>query len=145
MRLRWGGFNHPIINAAAKFLIRAAIKLASVPHAFSLLAYSANQPVGLANCFDGFSTFKGLPLINIHDLVVVPPFRGQGIGQMLLKTIQDIAVEKGCCKLTLEVLSNNARANSSICKNLRSKVINLIQMPGLQSFGSCIEHHEQRI
>ena len=38
-------------------------------------------PVGLINCFEGYSTFKAQPLLNVHDIVVHPRVRVQGIGQ----------------------------------------------------------------
>jgi len=37
----------------------------------------------------------------------------QGISQMMLEKVEEIAKEKGCCKITLEVLSNNEVAKSS--------------------------------
>jgi len=64
-------------------------------------------PVGLANCFMGFSTFAARPLVNIHDLVVLPGYRGKGIGQALLQAVEQIAKERGCCKLVLEVRTDN--------------------------------------
>ena len=66
--------------------------------------------VAIANCFVGFSTFLGRPLINIHDLAVLPEYRGRGIGKQLLQRIEQKALELGCGKLTLEVLENNHRA-----------------------------------
>ena len=67
-------------------------------------------PVGLINCFAGFSTFAAQPLLNIHDLVVRAEARGQGVGQALLDWAALRGRELGCCKLTLEVLSSNAPA-----------------------------------
>jgi ribosomal protein S18 acetylase RimI-like enzyme len=74
------------------------------------LAYSGEQPAGLAICLLGFSTFRAKPLINIHDIAVHPDFRGQGIGQALLDAVADHARGQGCCKVTLEVRSDNVRA-----------------------------------
>lgn len=68
------------------------------------------EAVGLINCFTGFSTFAAQPLLNIHDIVVRAECRGQGIGRALLGWAEQRAKELGCCKLTLEVLSNNAIA-----------------------------------
>lgn len=90
--------------------------LARLPHAFSLIAYVEGQPAGLANCFEGFSTFACKPLINIHDLCVSPEFRGLGLSQKLLATVEEIALAKGCCKITLEVLGNNEVAKSAYRK-----------------------------
>jgi GNAT superfamily N-acetyltransferase len=77
------------------------------------LAWQDGQAVGLINCFTGFSTFAARPLLNIHDLVVRRERRGQGIGRALLAWAEQLATELGCCKLTLEVLSNNAQARAA--------------------------------
>lgn len=84
--------------------------LAGVPHFHSALAWQGDEAVGLINCFAGFSTFAARPLLNIHDIVVRDARRGAGIGQALLAWAEGRARELGCCKLTLEVLSNNRRA-----------------------------------
>ena len=88
-------------------------ELSILPHAFSILAYVDDQPAGLANCFEAFSTFSCRPLINIHDLVVVSEYRGMGLSQKLLESIEEIAKSKGCCKLTLEVLADNKIAKAA--------------------------------
>ena len=85
-------------------------------YAFTFLAFTAQQALGLANCFESFSTFAGRPIINIHDFVIKKEFRGQGISQTMLKEIEKFAQEKGCCKLTLEVLENNEAAKKSYSK-----------------------------
>ena len=58
----------------------------------------------------GFSSFRGKPLINIHDVAVSPAARGQGIGRKLLAAVETEARSLGCGKVTLEVRSDNARA-----------------------------------
>jgi ribosomal protein S18 acetylase RimI-like enzyme len=75
-----------------------------------ILAYENEIAVGLAICFEGFSTFYAKPLINIHDFVVLPNYRGKGIAKLMLDQIQSIAQERNCCKITLEVLEGNYRA-----------------------------------
>lgn len=87
-------------------------ELAKLPYAFSCLAYVDGTPAGLINCFEAFSTFKCKPLINIHDITVITEFRGLGISHLMLKEVEEIATSKGCCKLTLEVLSKNTIAKS---------------------------------
>ena len=81
--------------------------LAANPHAFSLLARLDGRAVGLANCFIGYSTFAAAPLVNIHDLAVLPGHRGAGIGKALMAAIEAEALKRGACKVTLEVLSGN--------------------------------------
>jgi ribosomal protein S18 acetylase RimI-like enzyme len=80
------------------------------PTTIIFLAYEGEKAVGIAVCFLGFSTFAARPLINIHDLAVLPTHRGQGIGRLLLDKVGRKARELGCCKLTLEVLENNHAA-----------------------------------
>lgn len=85
--------------------------LQSSPIAYSFLAYDENKlPVGLLNSFLGYSTFNAAPLLNIHDLVVHPEYRGKGIAKQLMRAAENQAKDLGCCKLTLEVLENNAVA-----------------------------------
>ncbi|MFM7403021.1 MAG: GNAT family N-acetyltransferase [Erythrobacter sp.] len=81
--------------------------LAANPQAFSMLARLDDAAVGLANCFMGYSTFAAAPLVNIHDLAVLPGHRGAGIGRALLAAIETEALKRGACKITLEVLSGN--------------------------------------
>jgi ribosomal protein S18 acetylase RimI-like enzyme len=82
------------------------------PTTLVFLAFVAGAPAGLAICFRGFSTFAARPLINIHDLAVLPEHRGHGVGRLLLDAVADKGRALGCCKLTLEVLENNERARS---------------------------------
>lgn len=100
----------PLTEEVKKNVVK---ELSKLPHAFSVLAYSDGIPVGLANCFETFSTFLCKPIVNIHDLVVSKEFRGNGISQKLLEKIEEIAREKNCCKITLEVLSGNEAAKKS--------------------------------
>lgn len=79
-------------------------------HVFSLLAFDGDQPVGVANCVEGFSTFAAKPLMNIHDIAVIEPYRGKGVAKKLLEEVKTLAEFRGCVKLTLEVLENNDRA-----------------------------------
>ena len=84
--------------------------LAARPQAFSVLAFVGDQPVGLINCIEGFSTFACRPLVNVHDVAVLAGFRGQRVGEQMLALVEQIAQERGACKLTLEVLAGNASA-----------------------------------
>lgn len=86
--------------------------LRQVPGALVLLARAAEEPVGVAVCFTGFSTFRARGLLNIHDLAVLPAWRGRGIGRRLLDTVVAIARQRGYCKATLEVRADNASARA---------------------------------
>lgn len=88
-------------------LKRLAPALSEHPTTLILLAYDGARPVGIAACFRGFSTFAARPLLNLHDLAVIPEYRGRGVGRMLLAAVEAKARELGCCRVTLEVLAAN--------------------------------------
>ena len=101
------GGGEPLSDFARSRLVP---ELASRPHAFSVLAFDGEAAVGLVNCIEGFSTFKCLPLVNVHDVAVLASHRGRGIAEAMLAEVERLARERGACKLTLEVLSGNAPA-----------------------------------
>ena len=82
------------------------------PTTLVLLAVVDGEPVGVAVCFLGISTFRARPLLNVHDLAVLPEFRGRGVGRALLGAVEDHARHRGCCKLTLEVQDDNTPART---------------------------------
>ncbi|MDQ3059739.1 MAG: GNAT family N-acetyltransferase [Pseudomonadota bacterium] len=101
------GGAEPLSEFAKTHLVQA---LAARPQAFSVLAFAEDQPVGLINCLEGFSTFACRALVNIHDVAVLPSHRGQRVAEQMLVLVDEIARERGACKLTLEVLQGNASA-----------------------------------
>lgn len=94
----------------AEVLARLIPALRAHPTTLILLAYVEDKAVGIATCFRGFSTFSAQPLVNLHDLAVLPEFRGRGIGRLLLDGVARKAAELGCCKVTLEVHEHNMKA-----------------------------------
>ena len=70
----------------------------------------------LANCNINFSTWQARPLINIHDFVVSPGFRGQGTGLYLLEEIENYARQNGFCRINLEVSHENVKAQKLYLK-----------------------------
>ncbi|MBJ2254570.1 GNAT family N-acetyltransferase [Pseudomonas sp. MF6784] len=101
---------------SADLLQQLPAELAKRPHAFSVLAFVGGEPAGLVNCFEGFSTFACRPLVNVHDVVVKESFRGLGLSQKMLQKVEEIARQRGCCKITLEVLEGNPVAQASYRK-----------------------------
>jgi GNAT superfamily N-acetyltransferase len=101
------GDGKPLSETARRNIISG---LREHPTTLVFLAYLGSEPVGLAICFRGFSTFAARPLVNISDYFVFPEHRGLGIGRRLLSAIEQHASELGCCRLTLEVQENNHNA-----------------------------------
>jgi len=107
------GGNEALPDFVAQNLV---YELSNRKNAISILAYVEGQPAGLLNCFEAFSTFSCKPLINIHDLIVATEFRGMGLSTKMLQMVEEIAIERDCCKLTLEVLEKNYIAINSYRK-----------------------------
>jgi len=103
------GGGEPLREDVKENLIPA---LAQRPNAFSILAFAGDEAVGFANCFEGFSTFACKPLVNIHDFAVAPQWRGHGVARRMMDCLEKIARERGCCKITLEVLESNHTAKA---------------------------------
>lgn len=80
------------------------------PAAYVFLAFADRRAVGVAVCFVGLSTFAARPIFNVHDLGVIASVRNRGVGRALLERARAEAEHLGCCKLTLEVRTDNARA-----------------------------------
>lgn len=89
---------------------RVVAGLRQTPGSRVWLAFDAEQAVGVCVGFAGYSTFQASPLLNIHDLAVLPEQRGRGIGRALLAAAEAFARAEGCCKLTLEVQEDNTPA-----------------------------------
>ncbi|MGS5087430.1 GNAT family N-acetyltransferase [Hydrogenophaga sp. A37] len=101
------GGGEPLSDFVKANLVR---ELAARPQAYSVLAFDGEQAVGLVNCIEGFSSFKCKPLVNVHDVAVLASHRGRGIAEQMLAEAEQIAIQRGAVKMTLEVLSGNAPA-----------------------------------
>jgi GNAT superfamily N-acetyltransferase len=84
--------------------------LAAHPGAFVLFAMDMDRFIGVATCFVNFSTFNVKPYINVHDLSILPEYRGKGMGRKLLGHVIELARKKDYCKVTLEVRNDNLNA-----------------------------------
>ncbi len=131
LQIRLADYTNPADQQAIKLLLDAYAKdpmgggkslgdailnqvlhdLPTIHGAFTVLAFWDEKPVGLANCFTGYSTFKAQSLINIHDIAVLPETRGLGVGLSLLNAVANEAQKRGACKVTLEVRDDNRAKN----------------------------------
>jgi len=90
--------------------------LAARPYYLGWLAFVGTEAAGVVNCFEGVSTFRAQPLVNIHDIAVSPRFQRRGVGGALLAAVEAEARARGCCKITLEVLEGNTSAIAAYLK-----------------------------
>lgn len=82
------------------------------PKAFVLFAAIDMTIVGMAVYFENFSTFRAAPFINVHDLAVLPEFRGIGVAKALLQRVILEGIHRRCAKVTLEVREDNLVAKA---------------------------------
>ena len=102
-----GGQNAPISELAKENMVEGLQRFGDTE---VLMAFNGQEAVGIAVCKWGFSTFAGKPYINIHDLAVLPAYRGKGIGRALMQEVEKRARENDCCKVSLEVHNSNEGA-----------------------------------
>ena len=107
------GGGEPLADEVKANLSKVLINQTNV---FSYICYVDNNPAGLINCVEGFSTFNCKPLVNIHDVVVLKAYRKQGIAEKLFQKVEAKASAMGCCKVTLEVLEGNHAAQKAYQK-----------------------------
>ena len=76
----------------------------------AILAEKSNKPVGFALFFHNYSTFLTKPGIYLEDIFVLPEYRQQGIGKVLLKKVAQVCVDRNCGRLEWTVLDWNEPA-----------------------------------
>ncbi|WP_404786712.1 GNAT family N-acetyltransferase [Altericista sp. CCNU0014] len=90
--------------------ILAAHLFGTPAYAEAIVAESQEQLVGFALFFKNYSTFLTKPGLYLEDLFVQKAYRGRGIGKALLKTLAQIARERGYGRLEWSVLDWNETA-----------------------------------
>jgi ribosomal protein S18 acetylase RimI-like enzyme len=99
------GGNLPVLDNYSEITLINGLK--NHPALLILFAVSEDIIVGMAVCFQGFSTFQAAGLLNIHDLIVYKRYRNRGIGSSLLEYVCEEARRRNFCRVTLEVRNDN--------------------------------------
>lgn len=73
-----------------------------------LIGEYQGKPVAFALFFHNFSTFLGRPGIYLEDLYVKEEYRGMGFGKTILKTLANLAKDRGCKRMEWSCLDWNA-------------------------------------
>jgi len=74
----------------------------------TLIAEVEGRPVGVLTLFPTYSTYKGRPCLHVNDLYVAPEARQRGVARRLMARVCRLALDRGCCRVELKVLENNA-------------------------------------
>ena len=77
------------------------------PAIFAHVAVESGAVQGFALWFLNYSTWEGVHGIYLEDLYVRPETRGKGMGKALLRTLAEIAVERGYARVEWCVLNWN--------------------------------------
>jgi GNAT superfamily N-acetyltransferase len=75
-----------------------------------IIAEADGGVAGYALFFHNYSTFLCKRGVYLEDLFVRPPFRGRGIGKLLLSHLARLAVDRGCRRFEWAVLDWNESA-----------------------------------
>ena len=76
----------------------------------AVIAYTGEEPAGVALFFHNFSTWTGVHGLYLEDLYVRPHLRGRGVGRALLAHLAALARERGCARFEWAVLDWNEPA-----------------------------------
>jgi GNAT superfamily N-acetyltransferase len=76
----------------------------------AVIARVEQKTVGFGLFFHNFSTFLGRRGLYLEDLLVLPAYRGRGVGKALLQHLAGLAVERNCGRFEWCVLDWNASA-----------------------------------
>ena len=79
------------------------------PFSFVLFAIEADTEIGFALYAFRYSSFIGQPSIWLDDLYIEEESRGKGYGRLLMKHLQQIAIDNDCTHLAWTADDRNLR------------------------------------
>ncbi|GIV06279.1 MAG: GCN5 family N-acetyltransferase [Fimbriimonadales bacterium] len=96
------------VKATEKDLERALF--GERPVAEAVLAWHGENAVGYALFYPVFSTFRGRAALYLEDVFVALESRGQGVGRALMRSLAQIAQQRGYDRIEWSVLEWNTPA-----------------------------------
>jgi GNAT superfamily N-acetyltransferase len=76
----------------------------------AIIGYLDETPIAFAIFFHNYSTFLGKKGLYLEDLFVLPDYRGNGIGEKMLKHLAKLALSRDCGRFEWSVLDWNEPA-----------------------------------
>ena len=101
------GLDHAV--AATEDSLRESL-FGQNPAAEVALGFAGEHPAGFAVFYHNYSTFLGRRGMYLEDIFVLPEYRRNGLGKMLLTHVAGIALERGCGRFEWAVLDWNQNA-----------------------------------
>ena len=101
------GLDHAV--AATEDSLRESL-FGQNPAAEVALGFAGEHPAGFAVFYHNYSTFLGRRGMYLEDIFVLPEYRRNGLGKMLLTHVAGIALERGCGRFEWAVLNWNQNA-----------------------------------
>jgi len=76
----------------------------------AIVAFDGETPIGYAVFYPSFSTFRGQRGFYLEDIYITKSYRKQGVGEMILKFIANLAKSRGFERIDFLVLEWNSPA-----------------------------------
>lgn len=76
----------------------------------AIVAFDGETPIGYAVFYPSFSTFRGQRGFYLEDIYITKNYRKQGVGEMILKFIANLAKSRGFERIDFLVLEWNSPA-----------------------------------
>ncbi len=76
----------------------------------AIVAFDGEIPIGYAVFYPSFSTFRGQRGFYLEDIYITKSYRKQGVGEMILKFIANLAKSRGFERIDFLVLEWNSPA-----------------------------------
>lgn len=74
------------------------------------IGFMNSIPQGFLHVSNGYSTFNARPTLKIEDIYVTEDARGTGLAKFLMDSAVDLAKDRNCCRVELDVLKWNSGA-----------------------------------
>jgi len=94
------------LDAARRFLAERSARDESVV----LVANAGEGVVGFAQLYRSFSSVALGPIVILNDLFVVPPWRGSGVGRLLIEETARFAAGEGAIRVEIATQHTNEGA-----------------------------------
>jgi ribosomal protein S18 acetylase RimI-like enzyme len=109
---------------------------------YSFVVYDGNKPIGLM--LGGIKVYDGIKTLRCGGLAISPNYRGGWISKRLFQLHQEVAKNRDCGQLFLEVIVGNDRAVSFYNKMGYSKIYDITYYSN-DNIGNLKRYHNKKL